>query len=163
MENMITTKMNIYNETILELFWNHKIKLLIFVLFTFIGYIHIPYLNKLKKKYEYKDIHKDKFIELQDLKNKKFNKIIDVRSKEEYNQGHVNNSINIDHNDILSSKGMEILKQNNVTPNDRILIYCKSGNRANQVVNYMIENLNYNKKNIYLTNETYDKIESNLN
>ena len=54
--------------------------------------------------------------------------IIDVRTKEEYNSGHLENAVNIPHTTIET----EIF---NVTKdfNQKIIIYCRSGGRVGEV------------------------------
>lgn len=52
--------------------------------------------------------------------------IIDVRTEDEYNSGHIKNSILIPVND-LKDKAENILKDKN----QKILIYCRTGNRSN--------------------------------
>lgn len=52
--------------------------------------------------------------------------IIDVRTEDEYNSGHIKNSILIPVND-LKFKAEDILKDKN----QKILIYCRTGNRSN--------------------------------
>ena len=49
--------------------------------------------------------------------------IIDVRTKEEYEELHVKDSINIPYN--------EINKNNDIDKNKIILVYCRSGKRSN--------------------------------
>lgn len=49
--------------------------------------------------------------------------IIDVRTKEEYEELHVKDSINIPYN--------EINKNSDIDKNKIILVYCKSGKRSN--------------------------------
>ena len=51
--------------------------------------------------------------------------ILDVRSPQEYNEGHINGAINIPEYEILSNSN-SILNNKNA----RIIVYCKSGNRS---------------------------------
>lgn len=48
--------------------------------------------------------------------------IIDVRTKEEYNEGHIKTSINIPYDEIDESI--------NIDKNNIVFVYCKSGNRS---------------------------------
>lgn len=48
--------------------------------------------------------------------------LIDVRTKEEYNEGHLDNAINIPYDVIVSN-----IKEDKDTP---IVVYCKSGARS---------------------------------
>ena len=49
--------------------------------------------------------------------------IIDVRTKEEYNELHIKDSINIPYD--------EINKNSDINKNKTILVYCRSGKRSN--------------------------------
>lgn len=60
--------------------------------------------------------------------------IIDVRSKEEYDTGHLKDAINIPHTDIEK----EIKKVVNDL-NEKIIIYCRSGARANAASSTLVE------------------------
>lgn len=59
--------------------------------------------------------------------------LIDVRSKEEYENKHIDGSINIDVNDIETVE--EIYKDKNRP----IILYCRSGNRSMQAANKLIK------------------------
>ncbi len=51
--------------------------------------------------------------------------ILDVRTAEEYNEGHIENAINIDHEEI-NEKASTLLPDKKV----KILVYCRSGRRS---------------------------------
>ncbi len=51
--------------------------------------------------------------------------VIDVRTADEFSQGHVENALNIEHTKIL-----EGIALNKVNKNDTIYVYCRSGKRA---------------------------------
>ena len=55
--------------------------------------------------------------------------LLDVRSKQEYNEGHITGAINIPEYEILS-------KSNNIlnNKNARIIVYCKSGTRSKKAI-----------------------------
>ncbi len=60
--------------------------------------------------------------------------ILDVRTKEEYTSGHIENSILIPVNDI--EKEVEnILKDKE----QKVLIYCRSGNRSSQAAKLLVK------------------------
>lgn len=61
--------------------------------------------------------------------------IIDVRTKEEYNESHIKGSINIPVDEI--NEKIDLDKDKN------ILVYCKSGNRSAQAAE-SLTNLGYN-------------------
>lgn len=147
-----------YNTAVLNLVWSNKIKLVVFIIFTSVGFYSIPYLDNLQKKLGKKAEHKNQMLYVKQLKEKKgmFDVILDVRSKEEYEQGHVANSIHIDYKDLLKDKSK--LKQNKITKEDIILIYCKRGNRASIVANKLVKDYHYDKTKLFLTTESYKEI-----
>lgn len=61
--------------------------------------------------------------------------LLDVRSKEEYNEGHVPGAINISHNTIKDN--LNFLKQHK---NSTVIVYCRSGRRAAFAENILAEN-----------------------
>jgi len=67
--------------------------------------------------------------------------ILDVRTKEEYENGHIENSILIPLDEIESEAG-NILKDKE----QKILVYCRSGNRSSTAAN-LLAKMGYN--NIY--------------
>lgn len=67
--------------------------------------------------------------------------LLDVRSIQEYNEGHLNNAIQIADFE-LKSKVEDILKDKNAT----IIVYCQSGNRSRNACN-LLKNMGY--KNVY--------------
>lgn len=67
--------------------------------------------------------------------------LIDVRSSMEYEQGHLNNSINIDVDSIEN-----VIESKVEDKNTKIIVYCRSGNRSATAANKLIE-MGY--KNVY--------------
>jgi len=67
--------------------------------------------------------------------------LIDVRSSMEYEQGHLNNSINIDVDSIES-----VIESKVEDKNTKIIVYCRSGNRSATAANKLVE-MGY--KNVY--------------
>lgn len=60
--------------------------------------------------------------------------IVDVRTKEEYESGHIEGAINLDNEDI--QKGIfDLLDDKDKT----YYLYCRSGNRSNKAANKLIE------------------------
>jgi len=55
--------------------------------------------------------------------------ILDVRSPQEYNEGHINGAINIPEYELS-------LRANNIVnnKNSRIIVYCKSGSRSKKAI-----------------------------
>ncbi len=60
--------------------------------------------------------------------------IVDVRTKEEYDEGHVKGAINIPYD--------EIDENTNLNKNKTIMVYCKSGKRSSIAYN-TLKNLGY--------------------
>ncbi len=56
--------------------------------------------------------------------------IIDVRTEEEYNEGHLENSINIP---------LDIITTINIDKNETIYIYCRSGTRSKEAADKLKE------------------------
>lgn len=66
------------------------------------------------------------------LQNKAEKVIVDVRSAEEFAQGHVPGAINMPHNLILSGDAdIDILR------NKSVVVYCRSGRRAELAIDAM--------------------------
>lgn len=59
--------------------------------------------------------------------------IVDVRTKEEYETGHVKDSINIPVDEIQT-------RLNELDKNKTIIVYCRSGKRSTTAYNTLIEN-----------------------
>lgn len=53
--------------------------------------------------------------------------VVDVRTAEEYAEGHYPGAINIPHEKII-----EGLSERSVAANDIVILYCRSGNRSGQ-------------------------------
>lgn len=68
--------------------------------------------------------------------------IIDVRTKEEYNEYHMKDAINIPYENIVET----LEKDNKINKDTPIIVYCKSGTRSNKAFN-SLKNAGY--KNIY--------------
>ena len=60
--------------------------------------------------------------------------LIDVRTKQEFDEGHIDGSINIPDFELVSRIG-EIVKDKN----DTVILYCRSGNRSKQASLKLIE------------------------
>lgn len=82
------------------------------------------------------------------IKNNTINKIIDVRTKFEYDLGTYKGSIHLPVNDI----NLEKLQKLNVNKNDSILVYCNTGQRARFGAE-KLRKLGYN--NVYYIENSY--------
>lgn len=112
-----------------------------------------PYLNNLIDEYllDESDFgtteHKKSYDEIYLIeKNKGYDIVLDVRSVEEYENSHLEDSINIPHTEILENPN--ILNLKGIHKNKMILVYCKSGRRASLVVNEMMR-LGYDKNSVH--------------
>lgn len=150
-----------YNQKMLNVVWYYKIRIVILLVFAYIGNLYIPYLEDLQKSYEIKSDHNVKYLSLNEIKERKnmFDVILDVRSSEEYNKGHIKNSINIDYKDILNEKKISALKDKNIISENIMLVYCKTGKRAQKVIEHLTQVMKYNHSNLYFTNENYVSIQ----
>lgn len=68
--------------------------------------------------------------------------LVDVRSKEEYNENHINGAINIDVNDINEDSISEII----FSLNTEIILYSNNGSRSSQAKELLKE---YGYSNVY--------------
>uniref|UniRef100_A0A6C0KK03 Rhodanese domain-containing protein n=1 Tax=viral metagenome TaxID=1070528 RepID=A0A6C0KK03_9ZZZZ len=153
--------MDSYNETLLDMIWKHKIKLIFFISITIIGYINIPYLEKVQQTMKYKEKFPKTYLNASEIKKRKnqFDIVIDTRTKEEYDKSHVNGGIHIDYKDILSQNGKKILKENGINKTKNILFYCDGGNRAQRSALHLVDVLGYKSTNVFLTNEPHTNID----
>ena len=58
--------------------------------------------------------------------------IIDVRTPEEFESGHVESAMNIEWQDITSV-------ENSINKDNRIFLYCRSGNRSQKATDILID------------------------
>ena len=154
-----------YNQSLIQLLYNHKVKLMILVFIAVFGYVYfIPYLEKVQKQYEYKKKHGSQLVLKDELNKKiiKFDTVLDVRTPEEYEKGHVKNSIHVHYTDISPKQNGSLLLKKGLKKKDRILVYCKSGRRASIARQLLIEKHQFYPKKIYITNEPYHVIQSSL-
>jgi len=71
--------------------------------------------------------------------------VIDVRTPEEYNEGHIEGAVNID---IYAADFKDRLSQLNI--DKKYLVHCRSGSRSNEATN-MMKDLEF--KEVYHMNE----------
>jgi len=82
-------------------------------------------------KATFKNISSDK---LEVLINENDVKLIDVRRPSEFNNGHIENAINIDYYDGNLSKSFD-----NLDKSQTIVLYCKSGRRSSKFAVKLVE------------------------
>ena len=95
-----------------------------------------------RRKYYYRGLQSGD-ITIEELKNKmsQGSILIDVRSRQEYQEGHLPGAINIPEYEIIKSIEKEIPKKNQL-----IIIYCQYGGRSRNVYR-MMKKLGYT--NVY--------------
>ena len=62
--------------------------------------------------------------------------VVDVRSDDEYDRGHLINAINLPYDDEFNSELMEINDYKDKT----ILVYCQTGNRSEKAAKELVDN-----------------------
>jgi rhodanese-related sulfurtransferase len=83
----------------------------------------------------------DAFTLIQENQNDPDFIIIDVRTEQEFNGGHIEDAINIDYNSETFQSRLNDLNKDKI-----YLVYCRSGNRSRKAVDIMLE-LNF--KEVY--------------
>lgn len=61
--------------------------------------------------------------------------ILDVRSREEYNEGHISGAVNVSYDNIEAELGQLTKHQKN-----RVVVYCRSGRRAGIAEQVLVKN-----------------------
>ena len=100
-------------------------------------------LNLLKKDRYIKDITKEEMLEI--LKKVKGIVLLDVRSIQEYEEGHISGAINIPFYEIEQTAERIIKDKNSI-----IVVYCNAGIRSKKAIK-ILKKLGY--KNLYNVNE----------
>lgn len=84
-------------------------------------------------------INKEKVIDLM----KEGALLIDVRTFSEYNQGHIEEAINIDVQDILKETNNLSYNNSNISKDKKIIVYCRSGSRSRSAAEKLVD-MGYN-------------------
>ena len=80
----------------------------------------------------YKKVSTNEAIEI--MKKEKNYVIVDVRTTEEYNEGHIKNAISIPNENIGIGEIAELPNKSQL-----ILVYCRSGNRSRQASEKLVK------------------------
>ncbi len=82
--------------------------------------------------------------------------IVDARSKEDFDAGHIEKAISLPHKLLLSDTKIkskteleEIFKKAGITPEKEVILYCKSGSRASFMFFVLTAILNYPNVKVY--------------
>ena len=82
--------------------------------------------------------------------------IIDVRTSKEFQSGHLENSINIEWQDILSISS-------NIEKSKKIYLYCRSGNRSQKATEILSQAGFLNVENLGSITQASEKRKVNIN
>ena len=131
----------------------HKNIILGIIVIAILFYIIIRVIQQRIRSKELRITHGNQLLNAKSIdKNRAiFNIILDVRTSKEYQNGNVDESVNIDYKDILNSPDSKILNKHKIYKNHRILIYCKTGRRSGLVRNILINYYKYKPENIFIT------------
>ena len=91
--------------------------------------------EKFTREGQVKRVTHDEVKEWMDTKTGEF-VIIDVRTEEEFNQGHLPGAILVTVNEIATPKGQALLPNNLDMP---LIVYCRSGNRSAQAAKQLAD------------------------
>lgn len=80
-----------------------------------------------------------KNMSIEDYQSQSGNILVDIRTPEEYSEGHLKGAVNIDFFDENFATNFE----NQFDKNDTIYIYCKSGGRSTKAVQ-LLEGMGFN-------------------
>ena len=155
---MINEKIIEFNNLLLELIFDYKYTIITIIFLTIVMYLSVPFILKIKSNLTKKHIYNNQLLNLKEINKHKFDIILDVRDKDEYNKKHVKNSINIDYKKILNNEEVLI----NIPKDKKILVLCNSGNRSSRVINKMVEDYGYKMENLFLTLHNIDELNTIL-
>ena len=82
--------------------------------------------------------------------------IIDVRTSKEFQSGHLENSINIEWQDILSISS-------NIEKSKKIYLYCRSGNRSQKATEILSQAGFLNVENLGSITKASEKLKVKIN
>lgn len=154
----INEKIIEFNNLLLELFFDYKYTIITIIFLAIVMYLSVPFILKIKSNLTKKHIYNNQLLNLKEINKHKFDIILDVRDKDEYNKKHVKNSINIDYKKILNNEEVLI----NIPKDKKILVLCNSGNRSSRVINKMVEDYGYKMENLFLTLHNIDELNTIL-
>ena len=59
--------LNAYNNALLDVFWDHKIKFMLFLVVTVMAFLYVPYLMELQEDLMKKNTHKSQYLNQKEL------------------------------------------------------------------------------------------------
>lgn len=146
---------------LLRLVLKYKVYILVLVIIAFIGYLQIPNVHKMITYYERKYEYQNSMVSPIEFRRMnaagQFNYIIDVRTPEEFREGHIPNAINIPLKSIEVDHHKALFQGHGITHDDSLFIYCRSGNRALQAFEHLV-NAGYDEDKLYFSTYTYKQL-----
>ena len=114
----------------------YKKKYIVFTALTLILLLHVISIIQAKNKDQVigRLTINEAYDKIQENKNNPDLVILDVRTQDEYNNGHIENAINIDYYSKSLKKDL-----NKLDKNKTYLVYCRSGSRSAKTVTIMEE------------------------
>ena len=114
----------------------YKKKYIVFTALTLILLLHVISIIQAKNKDQVigRLTINEAYDKIQENKNNPDLVILDVRTEDEYNEGHIENAINIDYYSKSLKKDL-----NKLDKNKTYLVYCRSGSRSAKTVTIMEE------------------------
>ena len=101
-------------------------------------------MSRKKKKYHNKELFRCDCIENKELIRKEWDKyknknaiLIDVRSKQEYEEGHIDGAISMPYYEIYKRANKELLDKK-----QKIILYCNTGSRSKRA-KQILKKMNY--------------------
>ena len=161
---MYSAKLIEYKNKVLKMAMQYKYTIATLILFMVSLNVFGPYLDGYIDDYMEDEIsakvrvNQKSLSEIREMEQQNgYDVVVDVRSEEEYESGHLEDSINIPHISIIENPN--ILQIKGVNKNKMVLVYCRSGRRASLVVNEMM-NLGYDKNSVHYYNGSHDNLDS---
>lgn len=111
-----------------------KYVILLLIIFLMLLQTNLYIQSSIKKQIIGELTIKDAYNKIQENKNNPNLVILDVRTPEEYAEGHIENSVNIDFNADDFKTNI-----NKLDKNKTYLVYCRSGNRSKKAIAVMKE------------------------
>ena len=151
-----------FNSITINLLNKYKYTLAVFTCFTLFIYMNLNYLEEKDEYYDKKLEYNNMLLTPEEVNEEKksFDYIIDVRTPEEFEKGHLENAINVPHDSILKNPRILFYKYK-ISKDDKLFLYCKSGNRSSQVIDKLLK-FDYEKKNLYFSIKPYEELKKHM-
>lgn len=158
---VLKENLDAFNNYIIEKLWSYKFTITIMLIVSVLIHVNLRSIENLQQYYKLvAEFGPEVVLSSGDLKGQKdkFDYIIDVRTPEEFKQGHVKGAINIDHKLLLTKHPSVELSKVGIKKSSKVLLYCRSGRRVGLVMKHILDD-KYKKENMFLTTKTYQDLE----